>query len=77
MKLYETITEKTKQLLNERGLSNYHLFKRGEIPRSTISAVINAKKQNVTTNTVYQICSTLEISLKEFFDNPIFDIVDD
>lgn len=77
MKLYEAIAERTKQLLNERGLSNYHLFKRGGIPRSTISAVINAKKQNVTTNTVYQICSTLEISLKEFFDNPIFDIVDD
>ena len=77
MKLYEAIAERTKQLLNERGLSNYYLFKRGEIPRSTISAVINAKKQNVTTNTVYQICSTLEISLKEFFDSPIFDIVDD
>lgn len=77
MKLYEAIAERTKQLLNERGLSNYYLFKRGRIPRSTISTVINAKKQNVTTNTVYQICSTLEISLKEFFDSPIFDTVDD
>ena len=77
MKLYEAIAERTKQLLNERGLSNYYLFKRGGIPRSTISAVINAKKQNVTTNIVYQICSTLEISLKEFFDSPIFDTVDD
>ena len=77
MKLNETIAERTKQWLNERGLSNYYLFKIAEIPRSTISAVINAKKQNVTTSTVYQICSTLEISLKEFFDNPIFDIVDD
>lgn len=71
------LPKKTKQLLNERGLSNYYLFKRGGIPRSTISAVINAKKQNVTTNTVYHICSTLGISLKEFFDNPIFDYVDD
>ena len=49
----------------------------GGIPRSTISAVINAKKKNVTTNTVYQISSTLEISLKEFFDSPIFDTIDD
>ena len=77
MKLYEAIAERTKQLLNERGLSNYYLFKKGGIPRSTISAVINVKKKNITTNTVYQISSTLEISLKEFFDSPIFDTVDD
>lgn len=77
MKLNEAIAERTKQLLNERGLSNYYLFKKGGIPRSTISAVINAKKKNITTNTVYQISSTLEISLKEFFDSPIFDNVDD
>ncbi len=77
MKLNEAIAERTKQLLNERGLSNYYLFKKGGIPRSTISAVINVKKKNITTNTVYQISSTLEISLKEFFDSPIFDTVDD
>ena len=39
------LPKETKQLLNERGLSNYYLFKRGGIPRSTISAVINAKKR--------------------------------
>lgn len=77
MKLNEAIAERTKQLLIERSLSNYYLFKMGGIPRSTISAVINAKKKNVTTNTVYQISSTLEISLKEFFDSPIFDTIDD
>lgn len=77
MKLNEAIAERTKQLLNERGLSNYYLFKKGGIPRSTISAVINVKKKNITTNTVYQISSTLEISMKEFFDSPIFDTVDD
>ena len=77
MKLNEAIAERTKQLLIERSLSNYYLFKMCGIPRSTISAVINAKKKNVTTNTVYQISSTLEISLKEFFDSPIFDTIDD
>lgn len=77
MRLNEAIGERTKQLLNERGLSNYYLFKKGGIPRSTISAVVNVKKKNVSTNTVYQISATLDLSLKEFFDSPIFDAVDD
>ena len=53
------------------------MFKEGGIPRSTISAVVNAKKNNVGTNTIYQIASTLGISLEEFFNAPIFDSVDD
>ncbi len=77
MKLNEAIAERIKELLKERGLSNYYLFKKGGIPRSTISAVINAKKKNVSTNTVYQISATLELSLKDFYDSPIFDAVDD
>ncbi len=77
MKLSEAIAIRVKELLNERNLSNYYLFKEGGIPRSTISAVVNAKKNNVGTNTIYQIASTLGISLEEFFKAPIFDSVDD
>ena len=77
MKLSEAIAIRVKELLNERDLSNYYLFKEGGIPRSTISSVVNAKKNNVGTNTIYQIASTLGISIKEFFDAPIFEKVDD
>ena len=77
MKLNEAIAKRLKNILDERGLSNYYLFKKGGIPRPTISAVINKKKNNVGTQTVYQICATLEISLEEFFADPLFDDIDD
>lgn len=77
MKLLQAIALKVKNLLIEKGYSQYYLFKNGGIPSSTISDVINCKKKRVSTDTVYQICSTLDISLAEFFNDPLFDEVDD
>ena len=77
MKLTEAIAIRIKDLLKERELSQYFLFKNGGVPRSTISNVVNVNNKRVSTETVYQICSTLEISLKEFFDDAIFDNIDD
>ena len=77
MKLTEAIAIRVKKLLKERGLSQYSLFKNGGVPRSTISNVVNNNKKRVSTETVYQICSTLGISLKEFFDDEVFDNLDD
>ena len=77
MKLSEAIAIRVSKLLNERNLSQYSLFKNGGVPRSTICDVINNKKKRVSTNTVYQICSTLGLTLSEFFNDPMFDELDD
>lgn len=77
MTLSKAIGERIKQLLNERQFSQYELYKRGGVPRSTVCDVINNNKKRVSTDTVYQICSTLGISLQEFFDDPLFENLDD
>lgn len=77
MKLSEAIAIRASKLLNERNLSQYSLFKNGGVPRSTVCDVINNKKKRVSTDTVYQICSTLGLTLSEFFNDPIFIQLDD
>lgn len=77
MKLTEAISIRVSKLLNDRNLSQYSLFKNGGVPRSTICDVVNNKKKRVSTETVYQICSTLGLTLSEFFSDPIFDEIDD
>lgn len=77
MKLTEAIAQRVKDLLNAREFSQYQLFKRGGVPRSTVSDIINKKKKRVSTETIYQICATLEITLKDFFDDKVFDEIDD
>lgn len=77
MKLVEAIGQRVKQLLNDKKLSLYQLYKLGGVPRSTVSDIILVKKKRVSTDTVYQICATLGITLQEFFSDPIFDEVSD
>lgn len=77
MKLSEAIAIRVSKLLSDKNLSQYSLFKNGGVPRSTVCDVINNKKKRVSTETVYQICSTLGITLSEFFSDPIFDNIDE
>ena len=77
MKLHEAIAQRVKNLLEQKGLKQYALYKEGGIARSTISTLISSNIKNVSTDLIYQICSTLEISLKDFFDDPLFDNLND
>ena len=60
-------------------LENYKnpLYKNGGIPRSTISVTVDGKYKTVKLDTIYQIVATLGISLKEFFDDTLFDEIED
>lgn len=77
MTLAKAIGERIKNLLAERNFSQYELYKRGGVPRSTVCDTINNNKKRVSTDTVYQVTSTLGISLKDFFDDPLFDNLED
>ena len=77
MKLTEAIAIRVQELLDINNITAYMLFKKGGIPRSTTSDILNVKKQKVSTDYVYNVCATLNISLKEFFDSEIFNNLDD
>lgn len=77
MKLSKAIGKRVEILLREHNMTQYRLSKKGGIPRSTISVIIDGKYDTVKLDTVYQITATLGISLKEFFDDKIFDDIED
>ena len=77
MTLSEAVGKRVENLLAERNMTQYQLYKNGGIPRSTISVIIDGKYKTVKLDTVYQIVATLGITLKEFFDDPLFDEVED
>ena len=77
MKLSEAIGKRVENLLAERNMTQYQLFKNGGIPRSTISVTVDGKYKTVKMDTVYQIATTLGLTLKEFFDDSLFDNLDD
>ena len=77
MKLVEAVGKRVEQLLEERNMTQYALAKKGGIPRQTVSIVVNGIHDRLALDTVYQIAATLEISLEDFFADPIFDDITD
>lgn len=80
MKLILAVSKRTENLLNEKNMTQYQLAKSGGFNRATLWHVINPDITSVKTvklDTVYQIADTLGVSLKEFFDDPLFDDITD
>lgn len=72
MKLNEAISLRLTELLDERKMSAYELFIRSGVSQATISDLKNMNNQGVNVRILYELCEGLGISLKEFFDSPLF-----
>jgi len=77
MKLINAISRRTIAILNEKGYTQHRLCKEGGLPKGTISHLVNATKGDVKMSTIWEIADTLGMTLKEFFDDPLFDEIDD
>lgn len=77
MKLIDAVLTRLETIMNEKNASLYTLNKEGGIAKSTLSHLLNHKQNKVMLNLLYDIVSTMGVSLKEFFDDPIFDEVTD
>lgn len=79
MRVNEAISIRITELLKERRMTKYRLYKLSGIPKSTISNIINCSYDTVTLRILHEMCQGLDISITEFFDSPLFakDLLDD
>lgn len=63
--------------MKEKGFSQYDFYTKGGIAKSTVSQVLNGTRERVAIKTIYEMINTMEVSLKEFFEDPIFDNIID
>lgn len=75
MKLTKAASLRIKELCQERNLTIYALAKNGGMEKNTLYQIEDCKDVKLTT--IYEVCSTLGISLKTFFDSPFFDEIMD
>lgn len=71
MRLVDAVFMRIKELMKERGLTMYRLAILSGVLRLTIATMQFSKA--VTLATIYDVCVGLQITLKEFFDSPLFD----
>ena len=77
MTLYDAVLQRLKQIMAEKNASLYTLNKEGGIPKSTLSKVLNKKQKKIKLDLLYDILSTMGVTLQEFFTDPIFEEVTD
>ena len=72
MKLCEAIALRVKELLKKNHLTQYSLAQKSGVPQTTISAVVRSLHENVSTTVLWDIAGGLGVSMKEFYDSPLF-----
>ena len=77
MSLAEAVKIRILALMEKKKFSQYDFYTKGGIAKSTASQVINGTRERVALKTIYEMISSMGVSLKDFFDDPIFDDVSD
>lgn len=75
MELSEAIRKRIKYYLKEKNINMWKLCKLSGIPCSTISTFMSGKTELLKIDTLLHICEGFQITLKEFFDDVIFNDV--
>lgn len=77
MLLSEAVKERIKYFLDKKEMTLWDLYKSSGVPKATIYAFMNSNKENlVKLDTLLHLCEGLGISIKKFFDDPIFEDVE-
>lgn len=61
------------QLCDERKIAINSLANISGVAPSTVYSILNEKSQNPGVVSIKKLCDGLEITVREFFDSPLFD----
>ncbi len=70
MRLCEGVATRIKELLEEKNMTAYKLFKQSGVNQCTISNILNLKIENVSLRIIMELCQGFGIELSNFFDSP-------
>ena len=76
MNTKEAVAKRIIELCQQKNLSINALANMSGVSPSTIYSMLNAKSQNPGVVSIKKLCDGLEISIREFFDNSIFDNIE-
>ena len=73
MQLNKAVSLRLNELLEKQNMTQYQLYVKSGVPKSTIGNVINCTYDSVKLRIIHEICQGLEISVSEFFQSPLFE----
>ena len=72
MKLNQAVSKRLSELLVERNMTQYQLYMKSGVPKSTIGNIINCSYDSVKLRVIHELCQGLSMDLPSFFASPLF-----
>ena len=72
MQLNQAVSQRLTELLQEKGMTQYQLYLKSGVPKSTIGNVINCSYDSVKLRIIHEMCQGLDIDINTFFQSPLF-----
>lgn len=69
----DAVARRIQVLCAERHIAVNALATQSGVPASTVYSILNTKSKNPGIVTIQELCDGLEISVREFFDDPLFE----
>lgn len=73
MLLNQAVSARLSELLKTAGMTQYQLYIKSGVPKSTIGNIINCAYDSVKLRVIHEICQGLDIGIGDFFNSPLFD----
>ena len=76
MRMKEAIVRRFQDLCHERNIKYNELATLSGVTPSTVYSMMDSRRKDVSAITVKKLCDGLEISIPTFFNDPLFDHLD-
>jgi DNA-binding Xre family transcriptional regulator len=73
VQLNEAVSMRLKELLVERDMTQYQLYMKSGVPKSSIGNIVNCAYDSVKLRLLHEICQGLNISISDLFNSPLYD----
>ena len=73
MQLNKAVSKRITELMSKQGMTNYQLYMKSGVPKSTIGNLVNCTYDSVKLRVIHEVCQGFGISITEFFNSPLFD----
>ena len=70
--LQKLIIRRIREIIKEKNLNQYKLYKLTGIPQSTKSTILNGDIKTIKLTTLYDICAGLNLEFTDFFSPEYF-----
>lgn len=77
MKAQEAVRKRIIEIAQQKNLSINKVASNCYINTSTITSLLNGHSKKSEITTISKICFGLKVSIREFFNSPLFDNIDD